>query len=190
MSAPISATARVTISPCTPTGKINAPPSKSISHRMLICAALADGQSELSGLSFSEDILATMDVLGALGARFEVVTPDGARDGEVVRVYGCGGRPDGAGKVLFCRESGSTLRFVIPLCLRSAQGCVLQGSARLLSRPLRAYEELFPTRMGERTVDVNKLCDQPKLQLPHRHGGNNSYLTAVFQEILYTEHLV
>ena len=155
---------RVTLGARAPRGTAIAPPSKSVSHRMLICAALADGVSELSGLAFSEDILATMDVLSALGARFDVADGEGAE--RTVRVQGCGGaiRPDGG--ALACRESGSTLRFVIPLCLLSDAPRTLRGSARLLSRPLQAYQSLFPERFGACTVterDGGTLC---------LHGGN------------------
>ncbi|MBQ7338511.1 MAG: 3-phosphoshikimate 1-carboxyvinyltransferase [Clostridia bacterium] len=144
-------------------GNMTAPPSKSVSHRMLICAALAEGTSTLSGLSFSEDILATIDTMSALGARFERVgavlgdgvTPD-PHGGETVRVYGCGGRltaPDQPTLApLFCRESGSTLRFLVPLCLLSPSARMLQGSTRLFSRPLTVYEHLFSERWGEREV--------------------------------------
>lgn len=151
MSAPLSPDARVCITPTRPAGTLAAPPSKSVSHRMLICAALADGQSVLSGLSFSEDIAATMEVLGALGARFERMAADGT--GETIRVTGCGGRIAPHRMPLLCRESGSTLRFVIPLCLLSPKGCTLRGSARLFSRPLTVYERLFSARWGERCVD-------------------------------------
>lgn len=128
-------------------GTISAPPSKSISHRMLICAALADGCSTLRGLSLSEDILATMDVLQGLGARFEPLS-EPSSEGECVRVQGVGGVVRDSAAELYCRESGSTLRFVIPLCLLSPSARVLRGSERLLARPLDAYQNLFASRWG------------------------------------------
>ena len=125
-----------------------APPSKSISHRMLVGAAMSDGVSELSGLSFSEDILATMDALEALGAHFEVLDEACGETERTVRVHGCGGVIRGDGTALDCRESGSTLRFVIPLCMLSAAPRLLRGSERLMSRPLEAYQTLFSARWG------------------------------------------
>jgi len=138
----------VTIAPRAARGVASAPPSKSVSHRMLICAALSDGCSELSGLSFSEDISATIDVLTALGARFERLSDGQGSDGATLRVHGCGGAIRGGAGDLVCRESGSTLRFVIPLCLLSEEPQVLRGSARLFSRPLDAYRALFSERWG------------------------------------------
>ena len=51
----------VTIRPCTLRGRVQAPPSKSYAHRMLICAALAEGESRIHGISGSEDMYATME---------------------------------------------------------------------------------------------------------------------------------
>lgn len=131
----------VKISPSELRGTVTAPPSKSISHRALICAALAEGESVITNLAFSEDILATVDALTSLGARFE--KPDGA----TLVVRGFGGKPRALGS-LDCRESGSTLRFLIPICLLCTDGFTLTGSPKLLSRPLGVYEELFPRYCG------------------------------------------
>ena len=125
---------RVTISPGTLRGTVAAPPSKSMAHRMLICAALAEGESLVRPVELSEDILATTDCLQALGAG---IRPDG--DG--LRVAGC--CPAGAeSAVLNCRESGSTLRFMLPLCLLGGKEMKLTGSERLMNRPLEVYETL------------------------------------------------
>ena len=98
---------RVTLEPCTLRGVISAPPSKSAAHRMLICAALAEGESTVRPIEQSEDILATSDGLRALGAGIR-------EDGDALRVTGC--RPERAENgVIPCRESGSTLRFLLPL---------------------------------------------------------------------------
>ena len=141
----------ITIQPRLLRGSLSIIPSKSQAHRMLICAALAQGESMLRGLAFSEDILATMRVMTALGARFEIIG-DTDDTGATVRVYGCGGVISDQGHELFCNESGSTLRFAIPLCLLTSSASVLRGSARLLSRPLQAYQTLFQTRMGTSAV--------------------------------------
>ena len=124
----------VTIRPGTARGTVAAPPSKSMAHRLLICAALAEGESTVRGVSRSEDILATADCLAALGASL-------AWDGTDVRVLGCDPRKSGPA-LLRCRESGSTLRFMIPLCLLSGSPMRLEGSETLLSRPLSVYEDL------------------------------------------------
>ena len=119
-------------------GEITAPPSKSMAHRMLICAALAEGKSLVRPIELSEDILATMDGLRALGAGF-------TQEGDGLRVTGC--RPEEApGGVIPCRESGSTLRFLLPLCLLGGKEMTLTGSERLMSRPLDVYETLCAER--------------------------------------------
>lgn len=116
-------------------GRVTAPPSKSIAHRLLIAAGLADGVSRIRGVSDCEDVLATIDCLRALGASVE-------RDGEDVLVRGLdiGSVPEGT--TLSCRESGSTLRFFLPICLLTNVRCTMTGSEKLMSRPLSVYEDL------------------------------------------------
>ena len=122
------------IQPGNARGTVSAPPSKSMAHRLLICAALTEGESLVRGVDPSEDILATSDCLTALGA--SLVPKENA-----VRIRGCDPRK-AVPAVLRCRESGSTLRFMIPLCLLSGSPMRLEGSETLLSRPLSVYEEL------------------------------------------------
>lgn len=129
----------VKIAPSRLRGRVTAPPSKSISHRALICAALAKGESIISNLAFSQDILATVDALTAIGAKIEQIDPS------TLKVKGIAGKPKSLG-VLGCRESGSTLRFMIPICLLSEDEFKLSGSEKLLSRPLSVYEDLFKDR--------------------------------------------
>ena len=124
----------VLIRPGTARGTVAAPPSKSMAHRLLICAALADGESTVRGVDRSEDILATADCLAALGASL-------TWEGDAVRILGCDPRKAGHA-LLRCRESGSTLRFMIPLCLLSGNPMRLEGSEKLLSRPLSVYDDL------------------------------------------------
>lgn len=124
-------------------GEVKAPPSKSYAHRMLICAALADGESRIHGISESEDMLATLDCIKALGAEYE-------KRGDTVTVTGRSGRtPEGA--VFRCRESGSTLRFMIPLSLTGAS-VRFEGTERLLERGVGIYEQL----LGEKGVVIKK----------------------------------
>ena len=139
-------------------GTVAAPPSKSMAHRLLICAALSAGESLVRGVDPSEDILATADCLSALGASLSWEKPAGRESrlpeccagesgssGSTVLVRGCDPRA-AAPAVLRCRESGSTLRFMIPLCLLSGRPMRLEGSETLLSRPLSVYEDLCRAR--------------------------------------------
>ena len=116
-------------------GTVKAPPAKSYAHRMLICASLADSPGVIHGIYGSEDVLASIDCCRALCAGVELsgdtayVTPSGGSGGE-----------------LNCRESGSTLRFFIPICLALGQDRVFRGSERLMERPLGVYEDLCRDR--------------------------------------------
>lgn len=119
-------------------GHVTAPPSKSMAHRLLICAGLSAGVSRIRGISRSEDIAATVDCLTALGAQI-TITDDTA----TVR----GGDPAAAAAArLPCRESGSTLRFLIPLALLGHRPVTFTGSETLLHRPLGVYAALCAER--------------------------------------------
>ena len=116
-------------------GRVDAPPSKSMAHRILICAGLSSGTSIVNGIAESEDILATIDCLNALGARCE-------KYGESIKVTGINFDEVKSDTVLKCRESGSTLRFFVPICMMSGKTISLTGSERLLQRPLGVYKDL------------------------------------------------
>lgn len=128
----------VTIHPGTARGIFVAPPSKSAAHRALICAGLADGDSVIENLSLSDDIAATVDCLQALGAHIHI-------DGNTAHVTGCTPTTRQKSTTLPCRESGSTLRFFLPLALLSNVPAVMTGSERLMQRPLDVYETLGQT---------------------------------------------
>lgn len=120
--------------PCRLRGKIDAPPSKSMAHRYLIGAALSGQKCTLSGVDYSEDILASIDCLRAMGAE---VTAEGDRVFVNPSGFMAAEHP-----VLPCRESGSTLRFFLPLALCMGKNVTLCGSERLFERPLGVYEDL------------------------------------------------
>ncbi len=125
---------RIHITPSTARGRIPAPPSKSMAHRALICGALSGG-SEIRSLAWSEDIKATLRCLAALGAQVTV-------NGDTVHIGGLTPAAATLTTPLDCHESGSTLRFLIPLSLLSAQPITLIGAPRLMARPLGVYEAL------------------------------------------------
>ena len=101
-------------------GTVQAPPSKSAAHRLLLCAGLSKGVSVVRNVAFSEDILATIDVLRALGAKVYV-------DGNFVFIKGADVTRAVCSAPISCRESGSTLRFCIPLLLLSGKAFTLTG---------------------------------------------------------------
>ena len=124
----------VTIYKSTAFGRVKAPPSKSMAHRYLICAALSP-ESEIKGVGFSEDIKATLSCLQALGARAEII-------GDTVRIGGIDIEKGIKSNKLFCNESGSTLRFLIPICLLFDDEITLSGSRRLMQRSLSVYADI------------------------------------------------
>ena len=142
---------------CRLQGKIEAPPSKSMAHRYLIGAALSKTTCQISGIDYSEDILASMDCLKALGARI-------IAEGDTVTINAAAFMENLDKPVLNCRESGSTLRFFIPLALCLGKEVVFQGSTRLLERPLDVYEELCERNHFTLIKNENRVTVCAKLQ--------------------------
>lgn len=132
----------VTVFPSRLNGRVTPPASKSQAHRALIAAALSGGCSTISHLADSQDIQATRRCLSALGALMEELEPG------TLRVHGLGNSIPQAGPfpVLDCGESGSTLRFLIPVALLVQGEAAFTGRGRLMERPLAPYENLFRER--------------------------------------------
>ena len=127
---------RVDISPSRLCGTVTAPPSKSMAHRLLICAGLCEGESVVRRLAYSEDVKATIACLRALGAEIRL-------DGDTAVVRGTDVRKAlGKTAVLPCSECGSTLRFFTPLCMLSGETRTLKGSPYLMTRPMSVYEDI------------------------------------------------
>lgn len=119
-------------------GAIAAPPSKSMAHRAVLCAALAKGVSRIENLEYSKDISATLTAAAQLCANV-------TRAKHSATVEGLGSfRPLTA--PVDCCESGSTLRFLIPLCSLTGQAVTFTGRGRLMERPQSVYEQLFKSR--------------------------------------------
>ena len=142
----------VKITPSKLSGKVRVPASKSISHRALICAALAKGTSVIDNLLECDDTAATIGILSAMGAKIH-------KEGTKTVVEGI----SDANKVIQadCFESGSTLRFLIPVA--AALGCRSEfiGRAKLPQRPITPYfTEL--TKKGI-TFETN--------EMPYRFSG-------------------
>lgn len=118
-------------------GCVQIPPSKSAAHRQVLCAALSRGACTLSHVDLSEDIKATVAAAGALGAQVSfdedagTLTLDAASLGRQNAVIDCG-------------ESGSTLRFLIPIAAALGVSARFLGRGRLPQRPLGVYGELLP----------------------------------------------
>ncbi|MFR0978264.1 MAG: hypothetical protein ACLSFJ_02115 [Holdemania filiformis] len=112
---------------CTQT-TVAIPPSKSMAHRAIICAALAQGESLIHHVDYSDDILTTIDGMRKLGAHIEL-------EGSDVRVQGIPDFNQLQSEEIFCKESGSTLRFFIPIFSLTGKRVRFTGQNRLLQRP-------------------------------------------------------
>lgn len=130
---------RLRIEKGTAKGRVQAPPSKSMAHRLLLAAGLAEGESTICRVGVCEDTLATLDCLRALGADCRVT-------GSTVFVRGVLPENFRENAVLPCRECGTTLRFLVPVCLLSDKTVRFTGAKRLFERPLDAYAELCRLR--------------------------------------------
>ena len=116
-------------------GNITIPPSKSLAHRAIICACLAPGRSVISNIDYSVDIRATIEGMRHLGASIKEDKDTLFIDGIETFQY--------AGDVVNCHESGSTLRFFLPLFSLTGKRATFSGSKRLIERPQNVYEMLF-----------------------------------------------
>ncbi|MBM6664116.1 3-phosphoshikimate 1-carboxyvinyltransferase [Flavonifractor plautii] len=127
----------MTITPAVLKGTVTPPPSKSQAHRLIIAAALSDGFCKLSNVDLSEDIQATLRCMRTLDA-------DASADGTIIRGADLvDGHEEPAPEVMDCGESGSTLRFLIPVALALKGGGKFTGHGRLMERPQEPYFALF-----------------------------------------------
>ena len=129
---------RAEFKPSVAKGVAAAPPSKSMGHRMLICAGLSGGPCQVKGIAPSQDMMATLDCLSAMGVQYDW-------QGDTVTLRG-GDVFASPKEVVSCRESGSTLRFFVPLFLLGKQKVTLTGEGRLMERPMGVYQTLCRER--------------------------------------------
>jgi 3-phosphoshikimate 1-carboxyvinyltransferase len=118
-----------------PKGIVRVPPSKSMGHRAIICGALASGSGRtlIKSPGSSQDIDATIGAMKGLGFRFQ-------RQGGDVSAIDHSGE---AAKIIDCGESGSTLRFLLPIAAALGKAVTFTGRGRLMERPLDAYADIF-----------------------------------------------
>ncbi|HBR02248.1 MAG TPA: 3-phosphoshikimate 1-carboxyvinyltransferase [Ruminiclostridium sp.] len=134
--------ASVKIQPAPLSGSIFAQPSKSMAHRAIICAALAEGESRIENIVLSDDIMATLGAIKALGAEAKLVDSTCFKGRKSITVRSQGGITV-RGPVIDCMESGSTARFIMPLTRLSGEPVTFTGRGRLIERPFSIYAELF-----------------------------------------------
>ena len=126
----------VKFSPFVPNGTVNVPPSKSDVHRAIICAAMANGVSIISPVALSNDIKATIGCIKALGA-------DAVLENNVLTVDGTNMYKNKTA-LLDCGESGSTLRFFIPIAAVGNINATFVGKGKLPQRPIGIFTEALP----------------------------------------------
>lgn len=139
----------ITLFPTSFNGKVKIPPSKSLSHRALICAALSNGTSKITNFVFSQDTLATIGALECLGAKFE-------KDENTVIVHGIK-KLKLRNKEVYCNESGSTIRFLIPLFSLTNKKVHFLGEPGLLKRPQEIYQKIFEDDNNKFIQDNDKI---------------------------------
>lgn len=154
----------VIFSPFAPNGTVTAPPSKSDVHRAIICAALSKGKSVISPVALSNDIKATIGCVQALGAlatiEDNVLTVDGT---DMLK---------NKTALLDCSESGSTLRFFIPVAAAGGVNATFIGNGRLPQRPIGIFTDALPkagvecTTKGGLPLEISGQLKSGRFEIP------------------------
>ena len=124
----------VVVKPAKLFGDVMIPPSKSLSHRAIIAASLAEGKSIISNVLYSKDIKATIDAMRACGAKI-------IEHEDSLEIYGSKVKREK--NIINANESGSTIRFMIPIALVSNEPIEFRGENHLVKRPLDTFFEIF-----------------------------------------------
>ncbi len=123
-------------------GEVKIPPSKSMAHRAVICAALGDGVSKVTNIDYSDDIIATIEAMSSLGARItkkeEHLEICGIKSPENIEANLVRNE-----RLIDCNESGSTLRFLVPIAALFDGVNRFVGRGNLGKRPLDTYYNIF-----------------------------------------------
>jgi len=144
----------VIIQPFSLNGKVKIPPSKSLSHRAVIAAGLSNGQCAIDNISMSEDIIATCEIMEKLGVEIKQLTNSIKVCGKNKPVLSHGGI---VSNELECNESGSTLRFLIPIAMLTGKKIIFKGKSKLVQRTLKPYYEIFDKQNIKYTTNNGNL---------------------------------
>ena len=140
-------------------GELSPPPSKSVLHRYIIASSLAKGVSKIENISFSEDIIATIEAMKKLGAKIEqkenYLLIDGSdtfkKLNENIEIN--------------CNESGSTLRFLFPLSIVEENKVLFKGRGKLFKRPMTPYFKNFEKyKIKHSYIDENAILLEGQLK--------------------------
>ena len=140
-------------------GELSPPPSKSVLHRYIIASSLAKGTSKIENISFSEDIIATIEAMKKLGAKIEqkenYLLIDGSDTFKNLN----------ENIEIDCNESGSTLRFLFPLSIVKENKVLFKGRGKLFKRPMTPYFENFEKyKIKHSYIDENAILLEGKLK--------------------------
>ena len=140
-------------------GELSPPPSKSVLHRYIIASSLAKGVSKIENISFSEDIIATIEAMKKLGAKIEqkenYLLIDGSDTFKNLN----------ENIEIDCNESGSTLRFLFPLSIVKENKVLFKGRGKLFKRPMTSYFENFEKyKIKHSYIDENKILLEGQLK--------------------------
>lgn len=153
---------KVKILPSKTSGEVSAPPSKSFAHRYLIGSVLSRGKCVIKNIADSDDISATLSCIEQLGGSV-------TKDGNTVTIIPTNEKQI-ENAVFDCKESGSTLRFFIPVVLATgAKNCTFLGSERLLARGIKEYEKLFEN--SDSDVKINS--DEKSIEISGTLSAGN-----------------
>ncbi|HHP4618010.1 TPA: 3-phosphoshikimate 1-carboxyvinyltransferase, partial [Clostridioides difficile] len=140
-------------------GDVKIPPSKSMAHRAVICSSLSNGKSRISNIDFSDDIIATIRAMTSLGAIIE-------KKEDILEISGIFSKEGILNRenqlnqpklTIDCNESGSTLRFLVPISLAFDGVKRFIGRGNLGKRPLDTYYEIFDRQNIKYSYKENQL---------------------------------
>ena len=140
-------------------GELSPPPSKSVLHRYIIASSLAKGVSKIENISFSEDIIATIEAMKKLGAKIEqkenYLLIDGSDTFKNLN----------ENIEIDCNESGSTLRFLFPLSIVEENKVLFKGRGKLFKRPMTPYFQNFEKfKIKHSYIDENAILLEGQLK--------------------------
>jgi 3-phosphoshikimate 1-carboxyvinyltransferase len=128
----------IIIKPSKLSGEIDIPPSKSLSHRAIIAASLAEGETCIENIILSDDIIATIEAMRNFGVEIDIISNE--RYKLIIKGKG---ELELKNRIINCNESGSTLRFLIPFFSLVKEDITFIGKNKLIQRPLDSYYKIF-----------------------------------------------
>jgi 3-phosphoshikimate 1-carboxyvinyltransferase len=158
-------------------GAIRPPGSKSITNRALVCAALADGVTILTGALDSEDTRVMIESLARLGIHIE-------HDGQTLRVHGCGGTIPAADADLYIANSGTSVRFLTALVALGHGRYRLDGTARMRERPIQDLLDSLSALGVAARSEAGNGCPPVVVEASGLRGGRTSVRGDVSSQFL------